>query len=230
MYEKRALYEMTVCMIFLFVRDNCSPRPWGNGEGIDGNDVPGYTLIVWPEHRPAKFVRAVVPDEDVQQKLGILKLMFEERDILGMLHDDASFDDFWAGVNSVCDSQYAVIAANCTELSIRVRDLRDFSIATSAASLDASVMGQEVRVILVDPTNLVTGIFETSDWHTYIDAMFAHMYFDAISPRVKAKLGPAQKKILRSFNKPNEKARIKMTNEQACERLEAGVGRHIRAR
>ena len=150
MYEKRALYEMTVCMIFLFVRDNCSPRPWGNGEGIDGNDVPGYTLVIWAENRQTAFVRAVVPDEDVQQKLGILKLMFEERDILGMLHDDASFDDFWAGINRVCDSQYAVIADKCTELSIRVRDLRDFKVATSAASLDASIMGQEVRVILID--------------------------------------------------------------------------------
>ena len=92
----------------------CVYKPWGSGIGIDTNVMPGYTLVMYSKDKPTKFIRAVVPNDDVNKKLGILKLMFEERNILSMLHDSRSFENFWKVINSVCDEQYAITAAHCT--------------------------------------------------------------------------------------------------------------------
>ena len=49
----------------------------------------------------------------------------------------------------------------------------------------------------------------------YLDALWAHLYVEAMSKELWDKLKPAARKVVWAHDHPEEKGRIKMTNEEA---------------
>ena len=59
-----------------------------------------------------RFIRARVPDRTSETKLALLKLLMTEPDILSLMHDATSFDDFWKHIHGLCTRQFAMVSGH----------------------------------------------------------------------------------------------------------------------
>jgi len=189
--------------------------PWSE----EKHTMPGFLICLYGAG-DTHYLRAEVPSQANETKLALLKLMMAEENILSIMHDEVSYGDFWKCIDGICNKQFAVLGKHCTRVYCRIPE-PEFKAASSAASLDRHVVGQELPFIKLDPDKLASYILKQIGWANLIEGLFAHFVVDKVADATWTKCSKNQQKMLSGMHKKNEP--ITYTKEQVVDMVQRRV-------
>ena len=172
--------------------------PWSE----EKHKMPGFLICLYGAG-DTHYLRAEVPSQSNETKLALLKLMMAEENILSIMHDEISYNDFWEHIDGICDNLFSVLGKHCTRVFCRIPE-PEFKAASSAASLGRHVVGQELPFIKLDPDKLASFILKQEGWTKLIDGLFGHFVVEQVADATWTKCSKNQKKMLTDMHKKGE--------------------------
>ena len=193
----------------------CKYRPFAPS----GGPRMGFCIAI---HGPecVTFVPATPPEGRNQNDLALFKLLFNETDIVSLLHSQESLDDFWSHINNICQSEHAILSQRCAQVFIRTPGEVKFPIAESRASLGQDALGREIKGCLIEQFSSGIPAFGPEQWRKFIDGVFGHFTLSKVSEEMRKSLTDSQLKTLRKYDKPGEAARVTMEPAQVIQWLQ----------